>query len=94
MDQQTLINILKTHLSGELHAPRASGRDEIARVLSEEGHMTFEQAEKWVDTLETQGHLCFVEVAPPSSPAMLEAARYGEMPAPGTAVGYWRIGRA
>ncbi len=94
MEQQTLVNILRSHLSEEFHAPRESGRDEMAKVLSEEGHMTFEQAEKWVDTLETQGILCFIEVAPPSSPAMLEAARYGEMPAQGTAVGYWRIGAA
>ncbi len=94
MEQQTLVNILKSRFSGEFHAPRASGRDELAKVLSEEGHMTFEQAEKWVDTLEEQALLCFVEVAPPSSSAMLEAARYGEMPAKGTAVGYWRIGSA
>lgn len=92
MEKQNLVAVLQSHFSTRFHAPHEEGRQRMAQFLSQECEMEFAQAEAWVEELEGEGYLHFVALTDPNSAAMLEAARYGEFPAQGSAGGYWIIG--
>ncbi len=93
MNQRELVNILRDHFTEEFHAPREAGWQEMADFLAERTDVSMEQAETWLADLEKNGIINFLAFEEPDAPAMLEAARYGDMPAEGTAEGYWTIGR-
>ncbi|MGH2543528.1 MAG: hypothetical protein ACRDIB_12050 [Ardenticatenaceae bacterium] len=91
MTEQELIESLRDHFGGEFHAAREEGWQGMTNFLVEHTDLSREQAREWLTQLQERGILTFTPISEPDSAAMLEAARYGEMPAQGTAEGFWAL---
>jgi hypothetical protein len=65
----------------------------MVNFLVERAGIAREQAQERLTQLQERGILTFIPAGEPDAPAMLEAARYGDMPPQGTVEGYWTLVR-
>ena len=90
MDTATVLGLLRERFGDELRATREAGRQTMVETVAARTGATADEALAWIDRLEADGYLTF-DAAALTPPAMLEAARYGDIPTGGADQGVWRI---
>lgn len=87
MDPSEILTKLQQHFTPEFKATRESGLQTMAELIVKWTDITHEQAVEWLRVREEMGQVTFVPM--PAPPSMLEAARYGTIPATHADEGYW-----